>query len=189
VLYWINSREYYKDIGVINLEYTLKSMVVVIVALLALVLIMMVGFLLQGAPFVRTSDSRTELIIKSVRQIKPRHIVDLGCGDGKLAINLAKAGYKVDGVEIQPWLVWRARRNIKKQGLEKKVNVYWANFWKFDVSGYDLVILFSMQHIMPRLERKLVAELAPKSHIISNTFIFTKLKPGRSSGKIHTYKV
>jgi 2-polyprenyl-3-methyl-5-hydroxy-6-metoxy-1,4-benzoquinol methylase len=82
----------------------------VIIVILALIPLVMVWFLRQGAPFVRTSGKRTKLIIQAAGKVSPKRIVDLGCGDGKLVIALANAGYKVDGIEIQPWLVWRARR-------------------------------------------------------------------------------
>jgi 2-polyprenyl-3-methyl-5-hydroxy-6-metoxy-1,4-benzoquinol methylase len=164
-------------------------MLILGILLLALIPVAMVWFLRQGAPFVRTSEVRTALIIKEVNKIKPKYIVDLGCGDGKLAIALAVAGYKVDGIEIQPWLVWRARRKVRRLNLEDKINIYWGSFWRLNTSKYDVVVLFGVQHIMPRLERKLLAELTPKSCIISNSFTFPQLKIASRKGKIRTYRI
>jgi 16S rRNA A1518/A1519 N6-dimethyltransferase RsmA/KsgA/DIM1 with predicted DNA glycosylase/AP lyase activity len=163
-------------------------MLAFIIILLALIPPAMVWFLSQGAPFVRTSKTRTKLIKNAARQIKPKRIIDLGCGDGKLVIAMAMAGYKVDGIEIQPQLVWRARRNVKRYGLENKVKIYWGSFWKIDISKYSLVMLFGAQHIMPRLERKLFAELPPSSYIISNTFTFPNIELIRQDGEIRIYK-
>lgn len=157
------------------------------VALLSLVPVLMVWFLLHGAPFVRTSDDRTKIIVKEAGRLKPERIVDLGCGDGKLVIALAKAGYKVDGIEIQPWLVRRAKRAVKKAGLEAKVNIYWGSFWNLDTSEYDLAVIFGVQHIMTRLEKKLKSEMPAKSYIISNSFIFPGLRVKRRNGKVRTY--
>jgi 16S rRNA A1518/A1519 N6-dimethyltransferase RsmA/KsgA/DIM1 with predicted DNA glycosylase/AP lyase activity len=164
-------------------------MLAFIIILLALIPPVMIWFLSQGAPFVRTSEARTKLIKNAARQIKPKRIIDLGCGDGKLVIALAKAGYRVDGIEIQPQLVWRARCNVKKYGLENKVNIYWGSFWKFDVSKYSLVMLFGAQHIMPRLGRKLLAELPTSSYIISNTFTFPNIELVRQDGEIRIYRI
>jgi predicted RNA methylase len=164
-------------------------MLLFIIILLALVPMVMVWFLRQGAPFVRTSDSRAKIILHAAQQVKPKRIVDLGCGDGKLVIALAQAGYSADGIEIQPWLVYRARRNVKKQGLENKVNIYWGSFWKFDLSKYNLVVLFGVQHIMPRLEHKLLNELTRGSYVVSNTFTFAHLKQVRHEGKVRLYRI
>jgi cyclopropane fatty-acyl-phospholipid synthase-like methyltransferase len=164
-------------------------LIVGIIALLLILIVMMVWFLAQGPPFVHTSDKRTKTIIKIAKDLRPNHIIDLGCGDGKLVISLALAGYRVDGIEIQPWLVWRARRNVKRLGLENSVKIYFGSFWKLDVSKYDAVVLFGAKHIMARLERKLKEELPAKSYIISNAFIFPSLKLATQEGKIRVYKV
>jgi ribosomal protein L11 methylase PrmA len=159
------------------------------IILFASVPIVMIWFLVHGAPFVRTSGQRTKLIIQTTNQINPKHVIDLGCGDGRLVISLAKAGYKADGVEIQPWLVWRARRNVAKQGLQDKVHIYWGSLWKFDVSKYNLAVLFGTPHIMPQLESKLSAELAPKSYVVSNTYTFPNIRLVHQDGKILTYQI
>jgi cyclopropane fatty-acyl-phospholipid synthase-like methyltransferase len=164
-------------------------MLILIILLFALVPVVMVWFLLQGAPFVRTSDRRKRLIIQAATQAKPKRTIDLGCGDGSLVIALARAGFRADGVEIQPWLVIRARRKVKKLGLENKVTIYWGSFWNIDVSKYNMVVLFGAQHIMSRLERKLLKELEPNSYIVSNTFIFPNLKLVYQDGKIRTYRI
>jgi 2-polyprenyl-3-methyl-5-hydroxy-6-metoxy-1,4-benzoquinol methylase len=164
-------------------------MLLAIIVLLTLVPIIMAMFLWQGAPFVRTSKTRTTILIQAAEKFKPKHTIDLGCGDGSLVIALARAGYKVDGIEIQPWLVWRAKRNIRKHHLEKSVNIYWGSFWRYNLSKYDLVVVFGMQHIMPRLESKLLAELDEKTHVVSNTFVFPNLSVVSKNGKITSYKI
>jgi cyclopropane fatty-acyl-phospholipid synthase-like methyltransferase len=163
-------------------------MLIIGIIFLALIPVLMVWFLAQGPPFVHTSDKRTKIIIRTTKQLKPKRIVDLGCGDGRLVFSLALEGFDVDGIEIQPWLVWRARRNVKKLGLGEKVNIHWGSFWKFDVSKYDMVVLFGAKHIMARLERKLKKELPPKSNVISNSFIFPNLKPVKEEAMIRIYR-
>jgi 2-polyprenyl-3-methyl-5-hydroxy-6-metoxy-1,4-benzoquinol methylase len=164
-------------------------MIIVGIIFLALIAELMIWFMAQGPPFVHTSDKRTKIILKMAKQLRPKRIVDLGCGDGRLVISLALAGFDVDGVEIQPWLVWRARRNVKKLGLAKKTHIYWGSFWKIDTSNYDMVVLFGVKHIMARLERKLKNELPPQSHILSNYFTFPNLKLTHKDGDIRNYKV
>ena len=44
---------------------------------------------------------RTDLenYLRLIDELKPNNIVDLGCGTGVLAIELAKRGYKVTGID------------------------------------------------------------------------------------------
>jgi predicted RNA methylase len=154
-------------------------MLIIGIIFLALIPVLMVWFLAQGPPFVHTSDKRTKIIIRTTKQLKPKRIVDLGCGDGRLVFSLALEGFDVDGIEIQPWLVWRARRNVKKLGLGEKVNIYWGSFWKFDVSKYDMVVLFGAKHIMARLERKLKKNYPPRAMLFQTALFFLTLNQSK----------
>jgi cyclopropane fatty-acyl-phospholipid synthase-like methyltransferase len=164
-------------------------LVLVIVALGLIVLAICLIFLYQGPPFVPSSDAKLQLMIRAVSQNKTTKVLDMGCGNGKLVIALTQLGYTVDGVELNPWLVLRARRNIKKLRLSNQAHIYWGSFWSFDVSSYDTVVLYVIAHIMPRLESKLTKELRPGARIISNYFTFPGLKPINSSGSVHTYEI
>ena len=160
----------------------------ILLAALVLFMIVMV-FLVQGPPYVPSDDDSAAQMLKLVKAYKPRRILDMGSGDGKLVVLLARQGYRVDGVELKPWLVYRSRRAIRRAGLGGKATVRWGNFWSFDVSSYDLVTLYAIAHAMPRLERKLRAELRPGAVIVSNFFVFPNLKPVKSTRRARVYKI
>jgi SAM-dependent methyltransferase len=48
-------------------------------------------------------------------------ILDLGCGNGRIAINLAKLGYRVVGVDISPVFIKDAVEKAKIHGVEDRV--------------------------------------------------------------------
>ena len=146
-------------------------------------------YLIQGPPYVPLRNEPAEHMLKLINKQQPKYILDMGSGDGRLVILLAKKGYRVDGVELNPWLVWRSRRAIKKAGVGDHAHIYWGNFWNFPVERYDMVTLYVTQHIMPRLEAKLLAELTPGAHIVSNFFTFPQLQPSARSGKVVLYTV
>jgi ribosomal protein L11 methylase PrmA len=152
------------------------------------VFILAVVFLIQGPPYVQTDDESAMQIIGMVKKYKGKRILDMGSGDGKLVILLAKEGFKIDGIELNPLLVLRSRKAIRKAGVEKNARIYWGNFWSFDTSDYDMVVLYVIKHIMPSLEKKLERELKPGSHIISNFFVFPKLKPVEKMSRAVVYK-
>lgn len=164
-------------------------MTTVIIVLACLVLAWLMIFLAQGPPFVASDDDSARQILRLVAGLKPKYILDMGSGDGKLVILLASHGYKVDGIELNPLLVLRSRRAIRRAGLTRLASVKWGNFWRHDVAGYDLVVLYAVKHIMPKLEQKLSTELPPGARIVSNYFEFPHLKPVKSLSRARLYKV
>lgn len=146
-------------------------------------------FLIQGPPYVPSDDESTEQIIRHIKKQKPHRVLDMGSGDGKIVITLAKAGYTVDGIELNPLLVLRSRKAIRNAGLEKKAHIYWGNFWSYDTTKYDLIVLYAIKHIMPHLEQKLKKELKPGSIIVSNYFLFPTLTPIEKSSRATVYKI
>jgi cyclopropane fatty-acyl-phospholipid synthase-like methyltransferase len=146
-----------------------------------------VFFLFQGPQFVPSSDQSAKEILELVQAKPGSHILDLGSGDGKLVMALARQGYRVTGIELNPLLVLRSRQAIKRAGLSPLADIAWGNFWRHDLSRYDVVVLFVVKHVMPRLERKLRLQLRPGSQAISNYFLFPGLEPQKSTGATHAY--
>lgn len=80
--------------------------------------------LFWGAIYVPTSEEKIEKMVKLLK-IKPgQKVVDLGAGDGRVLVALAKAGAKAYGYEINPYLVSRAIKNIQKAKLADKAFIY-----------------------------------------------------------------
>lgn len=162
----------------------LVALVVLIVGIVAALL-----FGMQGPPYVPTDDETAAQMLALIKSYRPGRILDMGSGDGKLVILLAEKGYQVDGIELNPLLVLRSRRAIKKAGLQDRATIRWGNFWKHNVSGYDVVVLYVIKHIMPRLEQKLYAELPTGAHVISNFFVLPNSQPVKHLKRVYAYKV
>jgi ribosomal protein L11 methylase PrmA len=141
-----------------------------------------------GAFFAKTDDVSLQNMIK-LAKIKPGDIaVDLGSGDGKIVIAMAKAGAIAYGFEINPFLVWVSRIKIKKAGLNGKAFVYCKNFWKEDLSKYDVVMMFQLSHVMASLEKKLEKQLKGGTRVLAKYFVFPNWKAIESLGMINLYK-
>ena len=65
------------------------------------------------------------------RFLKTKEILDLGCGTGRFAIELAKRGYKVTGLDITEEMLKVARQNAKKAKIKIK-------FTYGDIRNFDL---------------------------------------------------
>lgn len=142
-----------------------------------------------GAPFQPINNKKLKTIISLVKSNKKQKAADLGSGNGKIVIALAKQGIEAHGYEINPFLVMYSRHKIKKAGLKGKAFVHWKSFWKTNLEKYNLIILFQFSTIMKRLERKLKKELKPKSKVISYHWKFPTWKPIKTLNKdIYLYK-
>jgi SAM-dependent methyltransferase len=57
--------------------------------------------------------------LEALLQLRPpQRILDLPCGQGRHAIELARRGYQVTGVDISPFMIEVARERAKASGLE-----------------------------------------------------------------------
>lgn len=119
----------------------------------------------KGAPWVPTWSKDINRIIK-LADIKPgEKFIDLGCGDGRLAQAAAKKGARAVGYEISllPFLAAKIRQILARESYK----IYFKNFWEADLSEADIVYVFLMEKIYPRLENKLKKELRPGTKVIT----------------------
>lgn len=138
--------------------------------------------LFTGALYVPTYPSMVEDMLDAAAPSSSDRLVDLGSGDGRIVIAAAKRGIPSVGYEINPLLVWTARRSAKKAGVEPLARFYWKNFWNADLSGYSIVAVYGIGHIMGALEKKLERELPPGSRVVSNLFAFPNWEGQKKHG-------
>lgn len=144
-------------------------------------------FMFWGAIYAPTSWTKIKKIIK-MANIKPgEKAADLGAGDGRLVIALAKAGAQVHGYEINPLLVRLARKNIRKEKLTDKAFIHWGSFWREDFSNFDVITVYGMNHVMWKLEKKLKKKLKMGARIVSNAFEFPSWQPAKTEEGIYLY--
>lgn len=136
------------------------------------------GFVLLLLVFWRTDRSRVPLFLSSAETRSalagllpgtPAHVLDLGCGDGALLAELARARPDCRFVGYEhaplPWLWARLRcRRLPN------VSVRLGDFWPHALSPYDLVYAFLSPAPMERLWAKAAVELRPGALLVSNSF-------------------
>lgn len=115
--------------------------------------------------------------------------VDVGSGDGRVAIWAAKHGFESTAVEINPFLTLITRLKVKLRKLSGKVNTINKSFYKIDYSNFDIVYLYIFREHMEQLLPKLQKELKPGALIISNVFKFEGLEPIEKIERFNIYRV
>lgn len=91
-------------------------------------------------------------IAREAVSVRPRGaVLDVGCGPGRLAVQLAKLapGLSVTGLDLAPAMVERARRRAAAAGLAERVRFVAGNVaaMPWPDAQFDLVVsTFSMHH-------------------------------------------
>jgi len=146
--------------------------------------IMLAGFFLMASvaaysaayppdevPFVGTPMEVVDQMLE-MAQVKPGDIVyDLGSGDGRIVIRAAqKYGARGVGVEMDSWLVAKARAAAAKAGVENLVEFRHEDAAKVDLRGATVVTLYMLPWFNDAMKEKFRAELKPGARIVSHDY-------------------
>jgi len=135
----------------------------------------------SAAPFVATPWSIVDEILTLADVGAADYVIDLGCGDGRLVVTAvarygARGGY---GMDIDPALVRLANDNARAAGVADRVRFEERDLFVADVSAASVVTVYLLPKVMARLERKLLAELAPGTRVVVNDYPFPTWHPVR----------
>lgn len=143
----------------------------------------------RGAIFLPTDRVVVREMIELLKVKSGDCAVDLGSGDGRIVIALARSGAEAHGYEHNPFLVWWSRHKIRKAGLSERAFIHRANFWDHDFSQFTVVTVFGINYIMSALEQKLRKEGKSGARIASYIFALPTLKPLARKNGVYFYKI
>jgi 16S rRNA G966 N2-methylase RsmD len=129
----------------------------------------------DGGPYVPTSSTIVDRMLK-LAEVRSRDIVyDLGSGDGRLVIEAARRyGARGLGVEREARLVELARENAKKAGIADRVQFTQDDLFNVDVGGATVVTLYLLPRLLVLLEPKLRKELKSGTRVVSHDYPFER---------------
>lgn len=86
----------------------------------------------------------TRALLEALDRLEPRAggvALDMGTGSGAAAVHLARRGFRVDAVDINPWAVRCARTNAMIHGQDSRISVYRGDLFE-PVRGkrYDVIV-------------------------------------------------
>lgn len=130
----------------------------------------------KGAPFVPIHRQRLDLALNFLELTPSQTTADLGAGDGRILMAVAERGARAVGYEINPFLVLKAKSNIKKQGLGNMASCFWKSFWGVDFKRFDVIFIFGISHIMRSLSKKARKELSVGAKVVCFVFPLPETK-------------
>ena len=125
----------------------------------------------QVAPFDPAPREVVERMLALAAVNKDDVVYDLGSGDGRVLITAVKKyGVKAVGFEIDPGLVKLAHENVRREGLEKLVEIRQQDFMTADLSAATVVTVYLSYDGNLALRPKLMRELKPGTRVVSYAF-------------------
>jgi len=131
--------------------------------------------------WVPTPDAAV-LAMLSMAQVAPGDVVlDLGAGDGKIAIAAAKPpfGARAVGVEYDPDMARLAGCLVQAEGVADRVRIVEGDIFKEDLAGASVVAMYLLPHLNLCLRHRLLA-LEPGTRVVSHKFDMADWRPDRS---------
>lgn len=130
--------------------------------------------------WVPTPDDLVKAMLTTA-QVKPGdYVVDLGSGDGKIAIAAARDfGAKARGIEYNPEMVALARRNAQRAGVAGRVTFEQADIFQTDFSNASVVTLYLLPSLNLKL-RPIILKMRPGTRIVSNSFTMGEWEPEKT---------
>jgi len=141
--------------------------------------------LIFGAPYVPTHKSAIDQAIKLIGLKPGQLLLELGAGDGRVALAAAKQGLRVEGFEANPlfWLIakvrtWRYRRLVRLRLADFK-----SAAWPKDAAA---IYVFADKFIMNYLARRLGRWPRP-IRLVSYGFALPGTEPAKQVGALWRY--
>jgi SAM-dependent methyltransferase len=106
----------------------------------------------------------------SIRNLTPGKALDIGVGQGRNSLYLARNGWDVTGIDISDAGVEIARKQAERSKL--KFTGLVADFTRYDlgVEKWDLVAGIYMGDLIPAHAKRIAASLRPGGHLIVENY-------------------
>jgi precorrin-6B methylase 2 len=116
-----------------------------------------------------TAQALVEKMLDMAKVTPQDYVIDLGSGDGRTVITVAKRGARALGIEYNPDMVALSKRNATKEGVTDKVQFVEGDLFELDFSQATVITMFLLEEINLRL-RPQILNLKPGTRVVSNSF-------------------
>src|SRR5262245_54367736 len=131
--------------------------------------------------WVPTPDEVVERML-TMAQTKPEDfVVDLGAGDGKIAIAAAKKfGARSMGVEYNPDMVAFAQKNAQAAGVVGKAQIVHGDIFVTDFTQATVLTMYLLPSLNMKLRPQILA-LRPGTRVVTHAFNMEDWEPDEST--------
>src|SRR4030095_14384676 len=132
----------------------------------------------EEIPFVPTPIEVVDRMLELAEVKKGDVVYDLGSGDGRIVIRAAKKfGVKAVGIEMDSWLLDKARKDARAAGVSHLVAFRAEDALKADISRATVVTLYMLPWLNEAMKPSLKKFLKPGARIVAHDFGIEGWKP------------
>jgi hypothetical protein len=131
--------------------------------------------------WVPTPDEVVDRMLRMAQVTSNDYVIDLGAGDGKIAIAAAKKfGARSLGIEYNPEMVKHAMRNAEKAGVIGKARVVHGDIFQTDFTQATVITMYLLPALNLKLRPQLLAMRAG-TRVVSHSFNMEDWEPDETS--------
>jgi SAM-dependent methyltransferase len=120
--------------------------------------------------WVPTPDEVVERMLRMAQVTPNDYVVDLGAGDGKIAIAAAKKfGARALGIEYNAEMARHAQRNVERAGIAGRARIVQGDIFVSDFSQATVVTMYLLPALNLKLRPQLLA-MRPGTRVVSHSF-------------------
>jgi SAM-dependent methyltransferase len=128
-------------------------------------------------PYVPTPRRVVEAMLEMAEVGPDDYLIDLGSGDGRIAIMAAQRGARALGVDIDPDRVAEAALGAEVAGVESRARFRRQDLFDTPLREASVVTMYLLPEVNMRLRPRLLTELRPGARILSHNFTLGDWRP------------
>lgn len=132
-------------------------------------------------PYVPTPQDVVDRMLDMAKLTKDDVHIDLGSGDGRIAITAAKRGARSRGIDLNPTRIAEANENAQKAGVTDRVTFVLGNLFEQKIAEANVLTMYLLQSVNLQLRPRILAELKPGSRVVSHAFSMNEWEPDQQA--------
>lgn len=128
-------------------------------------------------PFVPTPRRVVAAMLDLAEVGESDFLIDLGSGDGRIAIAAAQRGARALGVDLDPARIAEAAVAARLSGVESRARFRRQDLFDTPIGEASVVAMYLLPEVNLRLRPRLLTELRPGARIVSHAFDLGDWRP------------
>lgn len=131
-------------------------------------------------PYVSTPLPLVQHMLDLAALTPADYLIDLGCGDGRIAIAAAQRGARALGVDVDPLRIEEAVLAARLAGVETRALFRRQDLFRTPIYEASVIAIYLLPRINLALRPRLLTELRPGSRVVSHAFDMGDWRPDGS---------
>lgn len=121
-------------------------------------------------PYVPTPEPVVEAMLNLGDVDASDYVIDLGSGDGRIAVGAGKRGARALGVDINPERIVEANANAKAAGVTNRVRFVRQDLFETPIGEASVLTMYLLPEVNLKLRPVILKQMKPGTRVVSHAF-------------------